>query len=149
MARQRDFQTNAQRRAGQGGGNRLTAFVGLGVHSCAFDLAQDGVHPHQPLKEPLGRIIARLFLHPRNHVEVHATGERAFLAGRDHHALHGVIGQRVIDKAFQQWPGFHSHDIHRLARGVPGNHGDAIGAFFHCEISHLFSPWSGRVRRVQ
>ena len=37
---ERQFQTNAQRRAGQGRRNRLAALFGLGVHARALDLPQ-------------------------------------------------------------------------------------------------------------
>ena len=92
VACQRDFQPNAKRCAGQAAGNRLAAFVGLGVLACALNFAQDTVAGHQPVhKAPCG-VVARGFLHGGNDVQVHAARKRAGLARGDDHALNRVIG---------------------------------------------------------
>ena len=142
----RDFQANAKRRAGQGGRNRLATLISLLIHACALNLAHDAVRVHQPVKKPLGRIIARQFFHLGDDIEVHTARKRAGLARRDDDTFDRIIGQRIIDQAFQYGPALHGHDVHRLAHGVPGDHCDAIGAFFHREISHCISPMRLRCR---
>ena len=63
MRRQRNFQTDAKPRAGHHAGDRLAALVGLGIHAGAFDFAQDAVHVHDAVKQALGRVVPRHFLH--------------------------------------------------------------------------------------
>jgi hypothetical protein len=144
---QRQLKTDARGCARQGGGDGLAPLVGLGIHPRAFDLAQQGVHPHRALEETLCRIVARGFLHLGQQVQVHAPREGAVLAAGDDDALHGVVGKRRVDGCVEFLDAIEGHDVHRLARHVPGDDGDAVGVLGHGEIGHVISPDSDHFRR--
>ncbi len=134
---QRNFKANAKRRARQSGGNRLATLVGLGVHARALDLSQDGMHPHHPVKEPLGGIVARVIAHLGDDVEVHTSREGPLFARGDDHALDGLIRQGLVNQRLKVKKPLAVHNIHRLANGVPCDDGHAVAVGFHREISHV------------
>ncbi len=142
VAGQRNLVADAKGGAGQGGGDGLAAFQRLRVHAGTFDLAQDGVLFHQPVEEAAGRVAAGLVLHPCDDVEVHAAG-KAVLARGDDHALHGIVGQRLVDQPVEFVVAFQAHHVHRLRWHVPGDGGDAIGIHVIGEIGHLLSSSKG------
>ena len=140
MRRQRQFKANARGGAGQGGGNRLAALVGLGVHARAFNLAQQVMHAHRAFKQTLGRIVARVLFHLGEQVQVHATGKGAFLARGNDDALDGVIGQRGVNQRVQLAKAVNGHDVHGFACDIPSDDGNAVGVCFQCEIGHCYLP---------
>ena len=141
MRGQRQFQPDPQRGAGQGGGDGLAAFQGLGVHARALDLAQKLVQAHHAVEHALRA--ARP--HAGDDVQIHPAGE-ILLARGDDDALHGVIGQRVVNQAAQGRRAVHRQHVHRLSGHVPGDDGDALGVLFHGEIGHFVSPFGARSR---
>ena len=72
---QRDLKANAQCSARQHTGNRLSAFVGLWIHTRALDFAQDAVGLHQTIHQALLRRAAGHFFHLRDDVQVHTAGK--------------------------------------------------------------------------
>ena len=95
----REFKPDARGSAGQGRGNRLAALVGLGVHARAFDLAQQGMHFHRAVKQPLCGVVPCVFAHLGEQVQVHTTGKGPVFARGDHGPLDGVVGQDFVDDA--------------------------------------------------
>ena len=140
MTGQRDFQTDAERGAGQGGGDGLAAFQGLGIHARTLDLAQHGVHGHDAVKDALRRIVA-VVAHLGDDVQVHAARKRALFARGDDDALYSLVRQRLIDQSVQIGKALLAHDVHRLADGVPGDDGNAVGVGVHGEIGHGIVPF--------
>ncbi len=134
---QRQFKPDARGCAGQGRGNRLAALVGFCVHARAFDLAQQSMHFHRAVKQPLCRIIACVFAHLGKQVQVHTTGKGPVLARGDHGPLDGVVGQDRVDDAVQLGQALDRHDVHGFSGHVPGDDGDAVGVCLHGEIGHL------------
>ena len=143
MAGQRDLEADAERGAGQDAGDRLAALVAL-VHARAFDLSQDGVDGHDALEDAGGGIVTAIVAHLCDHVEIHAAGEAAGLAAGDDDALDRVVGERVVDQPVELVEALDAHHVHRFARRVPGDGGDALGVGGDGEmLRHVFaSPYT-------
>ena len=100
MARQGNFQTDAECRTGKGGDDRLAAFLGLEIHPCKFDLSLERVELHDAVKEATRRICPSTLLHLCNDIQIHATGKVLF-ARRDDNAFDGGKRQCLVDQAIQ------------------------------------------------
>ncbi len=142
VACQRQFETDAEPGARQGGADRLAALQRLRVHARALDLAQQAVDLHQPVEKTLCGVVTGALLHLGDHVQVHSAGEAVGLARCDHDPLDGVIGQRAVDQRFEIGKALLAHDVHRFALGVPGDGCHALCVEVIAEIGH------GRLRSV-
>ena len=131
---ERQFQSDAHGGAGQGGGNRLAALLGLGVHAGEFDLAQPAVQVHHAVEHRLDTVL----LHLAENVEVHPAG-KAVLAAGDDDPLDRLVAQGLVDQCIQFRAAREGQHVHRFAGQVPGDDRDAIGACFHREFSHVSS----------
>ena len=137
MAGERDFKTDAQGCARQGGRNWLATFVGLGVHASAFDFAQHTVRGHQPVHQTLRWVVAGAFFHLCDDVEVHTAREGAFLARCDDNAFDRVICEGLVDERIKVEEPLLVHHVHGLALSVPCDDGNAISVCGHYEICHF------------
>ena len=134
---QRQLQPDPHRRARQCRDHRLAAFERLGVHSGPFDLPQQPVDRHHPVENRLRWRIPARRLHLGNGVQIHPA--RKILLGRgDDDALHRRIGQGTVKQRLDLGKACIGHDIHRLARHIPGQDRHAVGACGAGEIAHHF-----------
>ena len=147
VAGEGDLQPDAERGAGQGGGDGLASLVRLGLHARALDLPQDGVGAHQAVEEAAGGVVAGLLLHAGDDVEVHAAGEAVGLAGGDDGAL---MASSASTRSMQASSSSQPARL-RTFMDLPGTSqvmiGDAVVAGGHGEVGHVVSP-VGRAGRA-
>jgi hypothetical protein len=135
VAGERDLGADAGREAGGGPGDGLAALVGLGVHARPLDLAQEAVERHQPLEEAARGVGAGGLLHAGDDVEIHAAGEVG-LPARDDDAAAGGVAEGAVDGGVELGDALLVEDVHRAARRVPGDGGDAVDIELVVEGGH-------------
>ena len=141
MAGQRQFQAAAHRGAVDRRDPRLAA----GLHAAgdlrqlAAFFEQKFVRPFLAFRFPQFRERAALRL---QHAQIGAGAER-LLAGGEHCALDGGVGRDPLDDRRQLFHHFGVDHVHRPARHVPGDQGNAVGIDLEGEIleGHTHLPF--------
>jgi len=129
MAGKRHFQPAAERRAVDGGCNRLAA---------SFKAAQQHVEFQIVFVKRFDALFLRLAAIARagltaHHGKVGACAERGF-AGGQHRTFNGVVTDDLFDNVRQVAHRALAEDVHGAVRHVPGDERNAVAVHFKAKI---------------